>query len=93
MPDVRRDFPADGVTTIASGGACMVRNTTSSAFIVVSGDPIAERAYDIYVERGRVDGSDLDDWLRAEREFNAMRAAAPGKGPTLVKKRATIKRS
>jgi Protein of unknown function (DUF2934) len=27
------------------------------------------RAYEIYESRGRVDGADLDDWLRAEREL------------------------
>lgn len=43
----------------------MVKNTTSPAFIVVSADSISERAYEIYVGRGRVDGSDLEDWLRA----------------------------
>ena len=47
----------------------MVRNTTSSAVIVVSGDPISERAYEIFVERGRADGADWDDWLQAEREL------------------------
>jgi hypothetical protein len=64
----------------------LVRNTVSQAFIVVSGDPIAERAYDIYVERGRVDGADLDDWLRAESELQATPAAAAKKVSTKVKK-------
>jgi len=27
------------------------------------------RAYEIYLERGSQGGSDLDDWLRAEREI------------------------
>lgn len=26
------------------------------------------RAYDLYVQRGRIDGSALDDWLQAEAE-------------------------
>lgn len=30
---------------------------------------IAARAYQIYLERGRVDGHDLDDWLQAEYEL------------------------
>jgi hypothetical protein len=63
---------ADGVT-IVSGGAWMVKNTTSQEFIRVSEDPIAERAYEIYVERGGGDGSDWEDWFRAERELHAMR--------------------
>ncbi len=30
---------------------------------------IAERAYQLYMERGASDGRDLDDWLEAEREL------------------------
>jgi hypothetical protein len=35
---------------------------------------IARRAYELYVARGGQHGSDLDDWLRAERELAAPRA-------------------
>lgn len=31
-------------------------------------DQIRRRAYALYEERGRTDGHDLDDWLRAESE-------------------------
>jgi hypothetical protein len=34
-----------------------------------SADQIAQRAYELYVARGRGDGSDMDDWLEAEREL------------------------
>jgi hypothetical protein len=30
---------------------------------------IQRRAYDLYEQRGREDGWDLDDWLRAESEL------------------------
>jgi hypothetical protein len=30
---------------------------------------INERAYEIYVSKGSQDGSDLDDWLKAEKEI------------------------
>lgn len=30
---------------------------------------IQQRAYEIYLERGGQDGSDLDDWLQAETEI------------------------
>jgi DUF2934 family protein len=30
---------------------------------------IAQRAYELYKERGFVDGHDIDDWLKAEREI------------------------
>jgi DNA relaxase NicK len=31
---------------------------------------IRRRAYEIYLEYGEQPGGELDDWLRAEREFN-----------------------
>ncbi len=31
---------------------------------------IAQRAYEIFIQRGRANGQDLEDWLRAERELN-----------------------
>jgi DUF2934 family protein len=32
-------------------------------------DEIAKRAFELYCERGRHDGHDVDDWLQAEREL------------------------
>jgi hypothetical protein len=32
---------------------------------------IARRAYEIYEERGRCDGDDINDWLRAEAEVKS----------------------
>ena len=32
---------------------------------------IRQRAYELYVQRGRLDGHDLDDWLQAECEIKA----------------------
>ena len=32
-------------------------------------DAIAHRAYELFQERGREMGHDLDDWLRAEHEL------------------------
>jgi len=65
----------------------MLKNAVSPAFFMVSADPIAERAHEIYVDRGRADGSDLDDWLRAEREINSTPAAAPTRASPRVRKR------
>jgi hypothetical protein len=36
---------------------------------VASRDDIARRAYDLYQQRGGTNGSDLDDWLQAERDL------------------------
>ncbi len=35
-------------------------------------EEIRRRAFEIYVERGREDGHDLDDWLNAEAELTRM---------------------
>ena len=35
---------------------------------------IRRRAYELYEQRGREDGHDLDDWLRAETEITAKNA-------------------
>jgi hypothetical protein len=32
---------------------------------------VAQRAYELYLERGGGQGQDLDDWLSAERELTA----------------------
>ena len=32
-------------------------------------EEIRERAYEVYVGRGRIDGFDLEDWLQAEKEL------------------------
>jgi len=34
---------------------------------------VRQRAYQLYEERGREDGHDLDDWLRAEAEMLGKR--------------------
>jgi hypothetical protein len=33
------------------------------------GDRVSQRAYEIYLARGRADGRDFDDWIAAEREI------------------------
>jgi hypothetical protein len=43
---------------------------------------IAARAYELFVKRGRNDGSDVADWLQAESELiqsSTRKAAAPVK--------------
>ena len=37
---------------------------------------IRRRAYALYEERGREDGHDIDDWLRAEAELRATASKA-----------------
>lgn len=42
----------------------------------ISAEEIAARAYTIYDREGRVDGRDMDHWLRAEQELRSERQGA-----------------
>ena len=48
---------------------------------LITKDVIAQRAYALYLARGREDGHDVEDWLQAEGELqetkNAPLAARP----------------
>jgi len=35
-------------------------------------EEIRLRAFEIYIQRGGIDGCDLDDWLQAERELQEL---------------------
>ena len=37
---------------------------------------IQQRAYELYEQRGRTEGLDLDDWLQAESEIKGTQANA-----------------
>jgi hypothetical protein len=39
-------------------------------------EDIARRAYEIYVERGRPEGCDLEHWLEAEAQISGRRQSA-----------------
>ena len=60
----------------------MIKTTGSRNVGLLSARDVAERAYAIFVERGRTHGLDRDDWFRAERELTIAPRAAPGKGST-----------
>jgi len=54
----------------------MAKDPTKKQSAAVVANPSLEekirlRAYALYEERGREDGHDIDDWLRAEAELTA----------------------
>ena len=49
-------------------------NTTTDSKLVFE-EEIRSRAFELYEERGREDGHDFDDWLRAETELIESKAA------------------
>ena len=42
----------------------------------VSESDIARRAFELYCDRGREDGHDIDDWLNAERELRDVSSSS-----------------
>ena len=54
---------------VASGGLTPLPDDLHAA--------IARKAFELYEQRGKADGFDLDDWLQAEREVLASAHRAP----------------
>lgn len=54
------DAPIPIVSKLASGASLQPNN------VVITDGQIRELAYKLYEQRGRVDGSDLQDWFDAE---------------------------
>ena len=52
-------------------GRIQSRAGDTSANRTPSREEIRFRAYEIYLERGRLPGNELDDWLQAERELDS----------------------
>jgi DUF2934 family protein len=54
------------------------KTTTSTEEMAIVGQvaqtDIARRAFELYCARGGQDGSDVEDWLRAERELSTSPA-------------------
>jgi len=45
------------------------RAESQHAYYEVLGSRIAERAYELYIQRGQKHGHDIEDWLEAERQI------------------------
>ncbi len=44
-----------------------------------SGEEIARRAHELYLQRGGEHGKDVEDWVRAEKELSDVPVAGPVK--------------
>ena len=57
---------------------------------------IAKIAYDLYLQRGMIDGYDFDDWLHAEKivmaQHATLRKSKTGTVATTTKKGRTLKK-
>ena len=45
----------------------------------LSGEEIARRAHELYLQRGGEHGKDVEDWVRAEKELSNEPVAGPPK--------------
>jgi hypothetical protein len=60
--------PMANTTSVPQASAEHTRDSTAAP-PAVSAERIAQRAYEIYIERGGEHGRDTDDWFRAEAEL------------------------
>jgi len=55
----------------------VVESATAAAIASgVTESEIARRAFELYCDRGREDGHDVEDWLRAERELRDLASSS-----------------
>jgi hypothetical protein len=45
----------------------------------ISNEEVAHRAYELYVQRGKEPGKDVEDWATAEKELGAEPTVAPAR--------------
>ena len=71
QPTVSRGTPAKSSPTSQAGpGSEKISSAEQAAqHAEANQGRIAQRAYELYEQRGRQDGWDLEDWLNAEREL------------------------
>jgi hypothetical protein len=60
-----------GLQQEGEGDLSISGQTASAQTAATIEEQIALRAYEIYLERGKTDGNDVDDWLQAECELRA----------------------
>jgi Protein of unknown function (DUF2934) len=58
-------------------GTAQSKTPTKSESVEVTPERIQFRAYEIYVARGSAPGSDVEDWLQAERELSQQNQENP----------------
>lgn len=72
MAKPRNRTQGEGVAALESAP----QNVGDTTAAVPDRDRIAQRAYELYLERGGGEGAAMDDWLNAERELNRRPGSA-----------------
>jgi hypothetical protein len=52
----------------------LAQKSDEPTILIPTEQQIQQRAYELYEQRGRTDGHDLEDWLQAEREIKGTQA-------------------
>ena len=60
-----------GLQQEGEGDLLISGQTASAQTAATIEEQIALRAYEIYLERGKTDGNDVEDWLQSECELRA----------------------
>ena len=55
-----------------------ISSETDTTLPIDTQEQVRRRAFEIYEQRGREDGHELDDWLQAEAEVVSQRSKAMG---------------
>ena len=75
-------IPMPEATTSVAAPARKAKNSTPSSVSLNPPTPIdieaqiRQRAYELYVERGRMDGFENEDWIKAEQEIRGRLSRA-----------------
>jgi len=67
----RKTVKGTNVSAPLSAKATSKKSATATAATEPSYDQIAKRAYELYLERGSVEGHHEEDWLLAEAELRS----------------------
>jgi hypothetical protein len=67
-----------------SNVAAAPKTKKSTAKSKISHEQIAQRAYEIYLERGATPGDPMQDWLRAEMELGLPKKAPRAKSKVIT---------
>ena len=65
-----------GEETVTIDRQTPISSETDTTFSIDTQEQVRRRAFEIYEQRGREDGHELDDWLQAEAEVLSQQSKA-----------------
>jgi Protein of unknown function (DUF2934) len=68
-PSAQQPKASSGSKPVANGNGIAVKAAANGIHATPTVEQIRVRAYQLYLERGAVDGQDQDDWYVAEKQL------------------------